>query len=59
MVENSIISIFEGVYSIVLMRKARKTQKMNKWTIFLQPMEKKFHPRLFRIFLSSSCITCQ
>jgi len=30
MVENSVISIFEGVYSLVLMNKFRKTQK--KWT---------------------------
>ena len=27
MVENSVISIFEGVYSLVLMKKARTTQK--------------------------------
>ena len=27
MVENSVISIFEGVYSLVLMKKFRKTQK--------------------------------
>ena len=27
MVENSVISIFEGVYSLVLMKKVRKTQK--------------------------------
>ena len=27
MVENCVISIFEGVYSLVLMRKVRKTQK--------------------------------
>ena len=27
MVENIVISIFEGVYSLVLMKKVRKTQK--------------------------------
>ena len=27
MVENSVISIFEGVYSLVLMKRVRKTQK--------------------------------
>ena len=27
MVENSVISILEGVYSLVLMKKVRKTQK--------------------------------
>ena len=30
MVENSVISIFEGVYSLVLMRKLRKTQKIEQ-----------------------------
>ena len=27
MVENSVISIFEGVYSLILMKKVRKTHK--------------------------------
>ena len=55
MVENSVISSFEGVYSLVLMKKVRKTQKNEQVLekIFLQSrVEKKiFHPRLFRIFL--------
>ena len=37
MVENSVISIFEGVYSLVLMKKARKTQKNEQvFGIFFQ-----------------------
>ena len=53
MVENSVISIFEGVYSIVLMKKVRKTQKKEQvFGNFFFPVqvEKSFHPRLFWIF---------
>ena len=41
MVENSVISTFEGVYSLVLMRKVRKLKKIYKC------LEKKiFQPRV-------------
>ena len=38
MVENGVISIFEGVYSLVLMKKGRKTHKNE------QQFEKNFFP---------------
>ena len=38
MVENSVISIFEGVYSLILMKKVRKTHKNE------QQFEKFFFP---------------
>ena len=38
MVENSVISIFEGVYSLVLMKKVRKTHENE------QQFEKFFFP---------------
>ena len=47
MVENSVISIFEGVYSLVLMKKFRKTQKNEQVfgkKIFQSRVEKKFPP---------------
>ena len=44
MVENGVISIFEGVYSLVSMEKARKTQKITsvwKKKFFQSRQEKK------------------
>ena len=38
MVENSVISIFEGVYSLILMKEIRKTHKIE------QQFEKFFFP---------------
>ena len=38
MVENSVISIFEGVYSLILKKKVRKTNKNE------QQFEKKLFP---------------
>ena len=56
MVENSVISIFEGVYSLILMKKVRKTEKNEQVLenfFFQSRVEKKFfYPRLFRIFLN-------
>jgi len=56
MVENSVISIFEGVYSLILMKKVRKTHKNEQQfeKIFFQSRVENliFHPRLFRIFLN-------